>query len=150
MITKKSIIKNHSDLENSIDKIINFSEHMIQLTSLKDHEKSLIAEGLLLKACALWEKFLEKEIVYLISLDTKKLINEVELTSDTKLNLKLIRAILFSNYFKDFHDIKRSKNFFKTFVDDKYNPFQNLPSDLLKNVIFAYKIRNYLAHYCKN
>lgn len=148
-----NLIKNHITFEKEIDETIKIFKNVLSNPDLTSAEKGMIAEGILLKSCALWEKFLEKEIVTLVSFDTTNLINEVKLPQNTKLNLRLIKAILFSNCFRDFHDIDRSKNFFNTFIVSKHNPFIKIPKDLIDNAAFTYKIRNYLAHnseYAKN
>ena len=139
-------IKKHISFENEIEETIKIFRNIHKNSNLTIPEKGIVAEGILLKSCALWEKFLEKEVVILVSFDTTKIINEVKLPLNTKLNLRLIKAILFTNCFRDFHDIERSKNFFNTFIVNKYNPFIKIPKDLLNQADFTYKIRNYLAH----
>ena len=60
---------------------------------------------------------------------------------------KIIKSILFSNVYRDFHDIEKSKSFFKTFITDKYNLFKKLTNEQIKKTQTVYKLRNYLVHY---
>ena len=124
----KSILKNHQILEEDIERIIRYGLSIIDKKSKRSNffnvdEKNVIIEGLLLRACATWERFLEKEIIYLVDMDKSMLLEEFELPSNTKLNQKIIKAILFSTGYRDFHDIERSKIFFRTFIVNKYNLF---------------------------
>ncbi len=148
----KNITKNHRILEESIEEIITYGLEIISSNFEKsklfgEKEKITIIEGLLLRACAIWEKFIETEIIYLVNMDKSYLLNELELPQNSVLNLKMIKAILFANSYRDFHDIERSKNFFRTFISDKYNLFDEITSDQIRKIKIVYKLRNYLAHY---
>ncbi|MBD3338365.1 MAG: hypothetical protein GF353_04620 [Candidatus Lokiarchaeota archaeon] len=151
-MSKKLITKNHKYLENSIEDIIKYGIEIISFKSIESKilplkEKSIIIEGLLLRACAIWEKFLETEVVYLVNIDRSKLMKEFEISSNRSLNLNIIKAILFSNKYRDFHDIERSKSFFKRYIVDDYNLFSKLTSEQINKIKMVYKLRNYLAHY---
>ena len=148
----KSILKNHQILEEDIERIIRYGLSIIDKKSKRSNffnvdEKNVIIEGLLLRACATWERFLEKEIIYLVDMDKSMLLEEFELPSNTKLNQKIIKAILFSTGYRDFHDIERSKIFFRTFIVNKYNLFVKISNGQIKKNRMVYRLRNYLAHY---
>lgn len=149
MSLKTLILKNHTELEHNIENIIQHGLELIRSKSqlLNNDKKDLIIEGLLLRACAYWEEFLEKEVIYLVEIDQSKIIQELELPANVRLNRRVIKAILFSNTYKSFHDIERSMNFFKTYISDNSNLFIGLPKDLLKKNQMVYTLRNYLAHH---
>ena len=107
----------------------------------------MLIEALLLRACALWEKFIENEIVLLITLDPSKLLKEFDLPPTTNINSKLVRAIIFSDHYRDFRDIDRSMGFFERVIVDKYNSFKKITTPQKQKINFTYKLRNYLAHY---
>ncbi|MCZ7382442.1 MAG: hypothetical protein O8C64_12845 [Candidatus Methanoperedens sp.] len=92
-MSKKKIIENHSKFEAEIEKIISYGEEIIKNLPNKNEKKSIeekcmLLEALLLRSCALWENFIEKELVFLVNLDPDKLISELGLPEKTKLNLK--------------------------------------------------------------
>lgn len=147
----KSILKNHTELEESIENIIRYVQEIIADLPYKEKktakEKRMLLEALLIRACALWERFVEKELILSVCLDTNKLIKEIGLPERTKLNTKLIKAILFSDHYRDFHNVERSIGFFKKIIEDTYNPFTSLTRTQKQKLDFNYKMRNYLSHY---
>ena len=67
----RSILINHNSLENDIEQIIKYGLEIIDRNSKKakvftTYEKRIIIEGLLLRACARWESFLEIEVVSVV------------------------------------------------------------------------------------
>ena len=68
----KSIRKNHLDFEENIKELITYGIGLIIDDSNKTKnkisrkEKTILIESLLLRSCAYWEKFIEKDIILLI------------------------------------------------------------------------------------
>jgi hypothetical protein len=147
----RSVIKNHHTFEKTIEHIIRYAQEIIADVPyqkvLASKEKEMLLESLLLRACALWESFIEREIIFLTSLDPSQLIKKFCLPVKRSLNIKLIRAIIFSDSFRDFHDLDRSMTFFREVISSRFNLFREITGDQKSKIIFAYKIRNYLAHY---
>lgn len=147
----KKLKKNHTQFEDAIEKIIRYAQDIIADLPYKKKllidEKKMLIEALLLRACALWEKFIEDEIVLLITLDSSKLLKEFDLLPMANINSKLVRAIIFSDHYRDFHDIDRSMVFFERVIVCKNNSFKKITSHQKKKINFTYKLRNYLAHY---
>ena len=129
-MSKATILKNHKQFENVIEKNIRYAQDIIADLPYKEKmppdEKKMLIEALLLRACALWENYIEKEIVLLIDLDPSNLLNEFDLPKNTDVNPKLIRAIIFSDHYRDFHDIDRSMSFFDRVIVDKNNAFKKI------------------------
>lgn len=152
-MSMKQILKNHSIFENNIESLIKYGLEIVnddlphKIEKKSKEEKKMLLEALLLRACALWENFIEKEVVYLINLDSEKFKNSLGLPVNTKLNIKLIRAILCADRYHDYHDIEHYKGYFKKIISDNNNPFHNIPKDQISTINFTYKIRNYLSHY---
>jgi len=148
-----SIKRNHLKFEKNLNELIKYGLDIIteNVTVKKDKiskkEKNILLESLLLRSCAYWENFLEKEIIILISLNSDKFKLNMELPSDIKLNLKLIRAILYGDEYRDFHDITHSKSYFSKILVKEYNPFKEITSEQLNKINITYIIRNYLSHY---
>lgn len=148
-----SIKSNHLKFEKNLNELIEYGLEIIteNVTVKKDKiskkEKNILLESLLLRSCAYWENFLEKEIIILINLNSDKFKLNMELPFDIKLNLKLIRAILYGDEYRDFHDIKHFRNYFSKILVEEYNPFTNITNEQLKKINITYTIRNYLSHY---
>lgn len=147
----KAILKNHKEFEQSIEDIIQYvlDKIIVDLSSDKmvAKEKNVLLEAFILKLCALWESFLEKEIIFCVSLDLKHLIETMELNKNKRLDIKLIRAILFSDTFRGFQDVNRMIGFTKRVIVEKYNPFLKITKEKRSKIHFTYAIRNYLSHY---
>lgn len=149
----KEIKKNHKILEDNLEEIIKYGIDIIdskknsKYNALNKTEKKIIIEGLLLRACAIWEKFLEAEVVLLTEMDKSKLLEEFELPKDTFLTQKVIKSMLFSNFYRNFHDIERAKGFFNTFIVKQWNLFDTIAKEQVEKINMVYKLRNYLAHY---
>ena len=147
------IKRNHLKFEENLNKLIKYGLEVIteNITVKKDKiskkGKNILLESLLLRSCAYWENFLEKEIIILINLNSEKFKLKVELPSNMKLNLKLIRAILYGGEYRDFHDITHFKSYFSKILVEEYNPFKNITDGQLKKINIIYTIRNYLSHY---
>lgn len=148
-----SLKKNHLQFENNVRELINYGIEIItedfnkKKSKIRKKEKTILVESLLLRSCAYWENFLEKEIILLLGINNDKFKIYMELPSNTILNLKLIRAILYGDKYLDFHDIGYHKSYFFKILIDKYNPFKNITTEQLKKINFSYTIRNYLSHY---
>ena len=147
-MSKKSelVVKNHRYFQANVDNIINYGLNIVKEANQDKAYKSILLEGLLLKSCALWESFIEDEIVFLVNLEPNQLINEMGLSDSTSLNLKLIRALLFSDTYRNYYNIEQSKPFFKKILPDKYNLFKRINKDQSKKIAFVYILRNYLSH----
>ena len=91
--------RNHTQFEDAIEHIIRYAQDIIAdlpyKKKMSSNEKEMLIEALLLRACALWESFIEREIVFLINLDPSKLLREFDLPKGTNFDTKLIRAIIF-------------------------------------------------------
>ncbi len=146
-----SILKNHEQFESGVEEIIQYAQELIAdlpyRTRLSAKEKHILLESLILRICALWEKFIEAQIISTICLDTRRLLEVMELKPNTKLNPELVRAVIFSDTFRSFRNIDNLIYYSQKVVVEKYNPFRRITQSQKKNIHFTYKIRNYLSHY---
>lgn len=148
----KNLKKNHLNFESNIKDLISYGLEIIGKSTFHKTEgsskfKKILLEALLLRTCANWENFIEKELVILIYLDSINFKNYMELPENTKLNLKLVKAILYADKYKDYHDVSQHKKYFSNLLVDKFNPFLNIATEQLNKINFSYTIRNYLSHY---
>ena len=152
-MSSSTVLKHHLKFETNIKQLIYYGLNVAndgynpKSEKKSTEEKKMLLEALLLRACALWESFLEKEIVILVKLDPSKFKVAHGLSDSTKLNEKIIRAIIFSDRYRDFNDIDSSKGYFRKVLVDEYNLFEDISNEQIKKLIFTYKMRNYLSHY---
>jgi hypothetical protein len=152
-MSRKAIIQNHQNFEFDIDNIIQYGLNIIDgklfhiVDRLKYQQKRMLLESLLLRSCALWESFVENELVHLVALNSTKLKTEMGLPQNTRLNLKLIRALLFSDTYRSYYNLEYSKSILNRILPDQYNLFKQIKKEQLKKISFVYRMRNYLSHY---
>ena len=142
-----SVLNNHTNFESNVDNLIKYGNEIIFDSKRSHNEKQLLVESLILRSCAYWEKFLDTEIVEIVNLDYSTLLESRGLPSNTSLSKKLIKAILFSNAYLDFHYAEKVVSFFNENSSTNHNPFASIPKANLLKIDFTYKIRNYISHY---
>jgi len=149
----KSILKNHEQFESAVEDIVAYAQEVIADLPYKNQisvkEKHILLEALILKMCALWGKFVEEELVYAAYLNTKKLSQLMGVNINTKLTTEITRALIFSDTYRSFRGIDDLIHFSKKVIEDQYNPFTQITLSQKNNILFTYKIRNYLSHYSR-
>ncbi len=152
MKTKKEIIVNHNNLESSIDELIRNGLEIVsdnfQINNQRNRiHKELLLESFLLRSCAYWEHFLEKEIILLVKLNPDTFKSYFNISVNFSLDHNLIRAILIGDKYQDWHDIQKFRSYFQKIIESKVNPFTKLTKEQLDLLNFVYILRNYLSHY---
>jgi hypothetical protein len=152
MKSKKEFILNHEYFEVNIEDLIKNGLEIIsdnfQIKNQKHKKlKELLLESFLLRSCAYWENFLEKEIVLLVKLNPDTFKNYFNLQQNIPLNENLIRGILIGDKYRDWHDIQALKSYFQKIINHSINPFIELTSEQFEIINFTYTLRNYLSHY---
>ena len=143
--------KNHLQFEKKIEETLNYASNLVheipRYRKVQTSEKTLFLESLVLRACALWESFLENELVLCAYSDQSRIKAVMNISQQGKSPKDLIRAIIFSDRYRDLHDIQRIKSVFKRFTSDSFNPTSEISSTQTKKITFIYSMRNYLSHY---
>lgn len=148
-----TILMHHFEFEEGLKNLIRYGLEIVhdelhtQNQRKSIEEKRMLLESLLLRTCALWESFIEKELVYVVHLNSSNFKENFGLPLKTNLNYGLIRAILYSDKYQDFHDIETSRKYFKKILSSDYNPFIHIRTEQIKKIKFSYILRNYLSHY---
>lgn len=111
MKSKKEFIMNHKKIEANIEElIINGLEVVSDNFQIKNQNhkklKELLLESFLLRSCAYWENFLEKEIILLVKLNPDTFKNYFNIQQNISLNENIIRAIIIGDKYRDWHDIQ--------------------------------------------
>ncbi len=148
---RSNIERNHLEFEKKIEEILNYASNLVHGIPLyrrvQTSEKTLLLESLILRTCALWESFLENELVICAYSDQSKIKGVMNILQRGKLPKDLIRALIFSDRYRDLHDIQRIKSVFKRFTSDSFNPTSKISSTQTTKITFIYSMRNYLSHY---
>lgn len=152
MKSRKEFILNHKNLEINIEDLIkNGLEIISDNFQIKNQNhkklKELLLESFLLRSCAYWENFLEKEIILLVKLNPDTFKNYFNIQQNVSLNENLIRAIIIGDRYRDWHDIQSLKSYFQKIVNPNINPFGEISNEQFATVNFTYILRNYLSHY---
>lgn len=143
---------NHYLLEKNVTDLIKNGLEIISgnfsIKGCKEkHLQEMLLESFLLRSCAYWEQFLEKEIILLIRKKSEYFKRYYDLPKGTPVNMNLIRAILLGDKYKDFHDLQSLKSYFSKIIHRSVNPFDDIMAEQLEKISFTYNLRNYLSHY---
>lgn len=105
-----------------------------------------IEEAFLLKLVTEWEVFSYDILTYCVSLDTKKLSKNLDLTLPSAITFDNAQAIINGMNFTSFSNIKELNVIAKGILVSKFNPFQQFLRPMTKHIDEAIIIRNYIAH----
>lgn len=146
---KSDLKKNHIPLDDAfaryrsfVDKIIN-AQRVISTTE----EKRDIAESVLLRLCAYWERFIDEHLVDCVNRDNTKLSTYFAVTIPDNPSWELCHALIIGASYKDFKSFGDLKGFSKKILPDASNPFLQITPAHTKKIDEVYSIRNYLSHY---
>jgi hypothetical protein len=148
-VRKSDLKKNHEPLDAAfaryrafMDKIIN-AQRVISTTD----EKRDMAESVLLRLCAYWERFIDEHLVDCVNRDHTKLSKHFAVTIPDNPTWDLCHALIIGSSYKDFRSFGDLKGFSKKILPDNSNPFLQITPARTKKIDEVYTIRNYLSHY---
>ena len=110
-------------------------------------EKRDIAESVLLRLCAYWERFIDEHLVDCINRDHTRLSEYFSVSIPDNPSWDLCHALIIGASYRDFRTFGDLKGFTKKILPDKSNPFLAVSASHGKKIDEVYKIRNYLSHY---
>ena len=109
-------------------------------------EKKQIHEAFVLKICATWEILAESIFVECLPWNTSKYSASKGITLPTKLTPNTCKGLISGLGYFSFRNAKDIKDKAKRYLKDRWNPFKEIPSDLITKINEFYIIRNYIAH----
>ena len=115
-------------------------------TPLGIEDRYIIAEAATLRWCAMWEAFVDEEMLRCFSLDTSKMSKELELSLPKQVPRDLAQAILFRDRYESLGDIGKLRGFARKHLSAKCNPFEHISKGTRDVIHEMYMLRNYLAH----
>ncbi len=109
---KADLTKNHRWFEGVVFRYDDYLNRLLNARRVvRAHDKKEIAEGTVLKLCAYWESFVDRELLDCVNIDSTKLAAYLELKLPKHLKRALCRAIVFGDRFLDFRSIGNLKDF---------------------------------------
>jgi hypothetical protein len=146
---KADLLKNHEALDEAIGRYREFMARVIvaQRVIRTQQEKRDLAESVLLRLCANWERFVDEHIVDCVNCDHSKLPAFLGVTIPAHPTRNLCEAIIFGGGYRDFHSTAHLIDFTRKILPDNSNPFMEMSTGDRARIDEAFSMRNYLSHY---
>jgi hypothetical protein len=148
-VRKADLKKNHAPFDAALkryrafmDKIIN-AQRVISTAA----EKRDIAESVLLRLCANWERFIDEHLVDCVNVDHSKLSEYFAVSLPPNPSWNLCHALIIGDSYTDFRSFGDLKGYSKRILPEDSNPFLQVSAAHTNKIDEVYKIRNYLSHY---
>lgn len=103
---KADLKHNHKMFDESIERYRSFLNRIIKAQRVIKHsqEKRDIAESVLLRLCANWEKFVDEHLVDCVNLDPSQLEEFLGVPMPSHPSKNLCTALIFGGSYRDFRD----------------------------------------------
>ena len=146
---KADLAKNHEDFDAAVARYKAFMKKIIdaQRVVATAQEKRDVAESVMLRLCANWERFVDGHLVDCINRDSSKLSEYLGVTLKPHPDKATCQAVLFGGGYLDFRSYGDLKGFSKKVLPECSNPFLEVTSAQADRIDEVYRIRNYLTHY---
>lgn len=146
---KADLKKNHDGFDTAVKRYRGFMQKIInaQRVVTSAQEKRDIAESVMIRLCANWERFIDEHLVDCINRDHSRLSKYFGVTIPSNPSWDLCHALLFGDSYKDFKSFGDLKGFTKKILPKSSNPFLEISRPHTEKINEVYSIRNYLSHY---
>jgi hypothetical protein len=148
-VRKSDLRRNHRGFDEALaryrtfmDKIIN-AQRVISTAA----EKRDIAESVLLRLCAYWERFVDHHLVGCVNCDHSKLSQHFAVSIPAHPSWDLCHALIIGDSYTDFRSFGELKGYTKKLLPEDSNPFLQVSAGNANRIDEVYRIRNYLSHY---
>jgi len=122
---KADLIKNHNEFEDDLDWYIDFVDRMLTAQRVvRYYDKLEILESLVIRICAIWEAFIEGEIIDCLNIDCSACQEELHLRLPKHMTRDLCEAILVGVGYLNLRNIDDIKRLAKRIFPDGVNPFR--------------------------
>jgi len=148
-VRKADLEHNHDPFDEAIARYRGFMDRIVDAQRVVRTltEKQDVAESVLLRLCAHWERFVDEHLVDCVNCDHSKLNDYLGVTIPKHPTRNVCQAVLFGGKYKDFKSFADLKGFTKKVLPDESNPFLAISTAHGTKIDEVFKIRNYLAHY---
>lgn len=146
---KADLKHNHESFDEALARYRAFMERVVdaQRVIRTNTEKQDVAESVLLRLCAHWERFVDEHLVDCVNVDHSQLNEFLGVTIPRHPSRNVCQAILFGGKYRDFRSFRELKGFTKKVLPNVSNPFLRVTKANSKKIDEVFMIRNYLAHY---
>ena len=146
---KSDLKKNHQPLDTAIVRYRGFMHKVLATQGVIEtpQEKRDVAESVLLRLCAHWEKFVDEHLVDCINRDPSKLSAYFAVKIPRNPSWDLCHALIIGAGYTDFRSFGELKGLSKKLLPDDSNPFLAVTTAHAGRIDEVYRIRNYLSHY---
>ncbi len=146
---KSDLRRNHDPLDAAIDRYEAFMRKVIAAKKVigNAQEKRDLAESVLLRLCANWERFIDEHLVDCVNRDSSQLCDFFGVSVPNHPSKHLCQALLFGDSYRDFRSFGDLKGFSKRVLPEASNPFLQISKAHAARIDEVYRIRNYLSHY---
>jgi hypothetical protein len=139
---KANLAKNHEWFERDMHWHIDFLARMLGAQRVvKVEDKFEIIESSVIRICALWEAFVEDELVDCLNLDCTKFSEYLQLDLPPHLKRPLCEAILIGHRYLDFKGVDDIRSFARKVLPDEVNPFRLIRNPTAKKIDELYIMR---------
>jgi hypothetical protein len=148
-VRKSDLKKNHVPFDEAVSRYQGFIERIIGAKQVirTVEEKRDVAESVLLRLCAHWERFIDEHLVDCVNRDHTRLREYFAVSIPDNPSWDLCHALIIGASYKDFRSFGALKGFSKKILPDGSNPFLQITQAHTERIDEVYKIRNYLSHY---
>ena len=146
---KADLRKNHDPFDVTLSRYRDFMQRILgaQRVIRTVTEKQDIAESVLLRICAHWERFVDEHLIDCVNVDHSQLSDFLGVSIPRHPSRNVCQAILFGGGYRDFRSFGDLKGFTKKVLPDSSNPFLEVTAADARKIDEVFTIRNYLAHY---
>lgn len=146
---KSDLKRNHVSLDAAIARYRAFMEKILNAGRVIStaEEKRDIAESVILRLCANWERFVDEHLVDCANCDHTRLSEYFAVTIPNNPSWDLCHALIIGATYKDFKSLGDLKGYSKKILPDTSNPFLYIRKAHSTKIDEVYTIRNYLSHY---
>lgn len=146
---KSDLKKNHLPFDKAVARYRAFMDKIFnaQRVISTPEEKRDIAESVLLRLCANWERFVDEHLVDCVNRDHTQLSKHFSVSLPENPSWNLCHALIIGSSYKDFRSFGDLKGFSKKILPEDSNPFLQVSPNHTKKIDEVYTIRNYLSHY---
>src|SRR5688572_25238251 len=122
---KSDLKKNHEPFDAVVSRYRGFLKKIIapQQVISSAEEKRDLAESVLLRLCAHWEKFIDEHLVDCVNRDHTKLCDHFAVSIPENPSWDLCHALIIGTSYNDFRSFGDLKGYSKTILPDTSNPF---------------------------
>jgi hypothetical protein len=148
-VRKSDLKKNHVPFDQALARYRAFMAKVIDAEQVVSTtaEKRDVAESVLLRLCANWERFVDEHLVDCVNRDHTQLSKHFAVSLPDNPSWNLCHALIIGASYTDFRSFGDLKGYSKRILPEDSNPFLQVSQPHTTKIDEVYKIRNYLSHY---